>query len=82
MTLKVEYLPAQVTCQPVELRANESEYHVTCEAAASAKPGEYEFELTPASIVVGLNKRETVYKIAPVTAKLVISENKATQAAR
>ena len=82
VTLKAEYLPPQVSCQPVELRANESEYHLACEAAASAKPGEYEFELAPASIVVGLNKRETVYKIAPVTAKLIISENKATQAAR
>ena len=49
-------------------------------AEASAKPGEYEFQLTPASVVVGLDKREVPYKIPPVTAKLIVSEIK--QAAR
>ena len=81
VSLKAEFLPAHVSCQPVELSAA-SEYRLSCEAEASAKPGEYEFQLTPASVVVGLDKRETPYPIAPVTAKLIVSDNKATQAAR
>jgi hypothetical protein len=80
VTITAEYLPAHVSCRPVELRAAEKEYRLACEAEASAKPGEYEFQVTPASVVVGLDKREVPYKIAPVTAKLIVSETK--QAAR
>jgi hypothetical protein len=80
VTVAAEYLPAHVTCQPVEVRTA-SEYRMTCEADASAKPGSYEVQLTPASVVTGLDKREMPYKVAPVTAKLIISENR-TQAAR
>lgn len=79
--VKAEYLPAHVSCQPVELGVGAKEYRLACEAEASAKAGEYEFQLTPASIVVGLDKRETAYMIPPVTAKLVIADG-ATQAAR
>jgi hypothetical protein len=82
VTIAADYLPPHVSCKPAELRAAASEYRLSCEAQASAKPGEYEFQLTPASVVVGLDKREVPYKIAPVTAKLIISENKSTQAAR
>jgi hypothetical protein len=81
VSIQAEYLPAHVTCQPVELRQDVSEYRVSCEADASAKPGEYEFQLTPSSVVVGLDKRETPYKIAPVTAKLIISGKATAQAA-
>jgi hypothetical protein len=80
VSITAEFLPAHVSCQPVELHASEKEYRLACEAEASAKPGEYEFQLTPASVVVGLDKREVPYKIAPVTAKLIVSETK--QAAR
>jgi len=79
VSITAEYLPAHVSCKPVELHAAE-EYRLSCEAEASAKPGEYEFQLTPASVVVGLDKREVPYKISPVTAKLIVSETK--QAAR
>jgi hypothetical protein len=82
VSIAAESLPAHVSCQPVELRSAESEYRLSCQAEASAKPGEYEFQLTPSSVVVGLDKRETPYKIPPVTAKLVIGENKTAQAAR
>jgi hypothetical protein len=81
VNITAEYLPAHVTCRPVELRSAETEYRISCEADASAKPGEYEFQLTPASVVVGLDKREVPYKIAPVTAKLMISGN-GTRASR
>lgn len=82
VSIQAEYLPAHVSCQPVELKQGASEYRVSCEAESSAKPGEYEFQLTPASVVVGLDKREVPYKIAPVTAKLIISGNQTAQAAR
>ena len=82
VSITAEYLPPHVSCRPAELHAAETEYRLSCEAEASAKPGEYEFQLTPASVVVGLDKRELPYKIAPVTAKLIISETKTTQAAR
>ncbi len=82
VTIAADYLPPHVSCRPAELHSAESEYRLSCEGEASAKPGEYEFQLTPASVVVGLDKREVPYKIAPVTAKLIISESKATQAAR
>jgi len=59
-----------------------TEYRLSCEAEASAKPGEYEFQLTPSSVVAGLDKRETPYKIAPVTAKLIISGGQTAQAAK
>src|ERR1700722_9039693 len=80
VSITAEYLPAHVSCQPADLRSGEKEYRLRCEAEASAKPGEYEFQLTPASVVVGLDKREVPYKIAPGTAKLIVSETK--QAAR
>jgi hypothetical protein len=80
--IEAEYLPSHVICERVEVNGSTSEYRMTCKAEASAKPGEYEFQLSSASIVVGLDKREVPYKIAPVSAKLVISDNKATQAAR
>jgi len=82
VNIQADYLPAHVSCQPVEVLKDATEYRLSCEAEATAKPGEYEFQLTPASVVVGLDKREMPYKIAPVTAKLIISDNKATQAAR
>lgn len=82
VSILAEYLPAHVSCQPVELRQEASEYRLSCEAGASVKPGEYEFQLTPSSVVVGLDKREVPYKIAPVTAKLIISANQTAQAAR
>lgn len=80
VSIKAEYLPAHVTCRPAEVQSVGSEYRMSCEADASAKPGEYEFQLTPASVVVGLDQREAPYSIPPVTAKLIISETK--QAAR
>jgi hypothetical protein len=80
VSITAEYLPAHVICQPAELHAAEKEYRLSCEAEASAKPGEYEFQLTPASVVVGLDKREVPYKIPPVTARLIVLETK--QAAR
>jgi hypothetical protein len=80
--LQADYLPAHVNCQPVELRADTSEYRLSCEAEASAKLGEYTFQLTPSSVVVGLDQREMPYQIAPVTATLIISDNKTAQAAR
>ena len=82
VNIQAEYLPAHVTCQPSELRRDASEYRLLCEAEASAKPGEYEFQLTPSSVVVGLDKRETPYKIAPVAAKLIITGNQTAQAAK
>jgi hypothetical protein len=82
VSITAEFLPSHVSCRPAELHAAETEYRLSCEAEASAKPGEYEVQLTPASVVVGLDKREVPYKIAPVTAKLIISETKTTQAAR
>ncbi len=82
VSIQAEYLPAHVSCQPAELRQGATEYRLSCEAEASAKPGEYEFQLTPSSVVVGLDKRETPYKIAPVTAKLIISGAQTAQAAK
>ncbi len=82
VSITAELLPPHVSCRPAELRAAEIEYRISCEAEASVKPGEYEFQLTPSSVVMSLDKREVPYKIAPVTAKLVISEAKTTQAAR
>jgi hypothetical protein len=81
VTIKADYLPAHVTCEPVVVPAA-GEYRLSCAADASAKPGEYEFQLTPASVIVGLDKREVPYVIAPVPVKLIVSENKTTQAAR
>jgi len=82
VTIQAEYLPAHVMCWPQELRSGSVEYRLACEADASAKPGEYTFQLTPASVVVGLDKREVPYKIAPVAAKLVISGTDISQIAR
>jgi hypothetical protein len=82
VSVTAEFLPPHVSCRPAELRAAETEYRLSCEAEASAKAGEYEFQLTPASVVMSLDKREVPYKIAPVTAKLILSEAKTTQAAR
>jgi hypothetical protein len=82
VSITAEFLPPHVTCRPAQLQAAETEYRLSCEAEASAKPGEYEFQLTPASVVMSLDKREVPYKIAPVTAKLIIPETKTTQAAR
>lgn len=82
VSITAEFLPPHVSCRPAELHAAETEYRLSCEAEGSAKPGEYEFQLTPASVVASLDKREVPYKIAPVTAKLIISETKTTQAAR
>jgi hypothetical protein len=80
--IQADYLPAHVTCQPQDLRSGSGEYRLACEADAAAKPGEYTFQLTPASVVVGLDKREMPYKIAPVTAKLIISGNQISQTSR
>jgi len=82
VTIKADYLPAHVTCEPVEVGAAAHEYRLSCSADASAKPGEHEFQLTPASVIVGLDKREVPYAIAPVPVKLIITESKTTQAAR
>ncbi|MBZ5595715.1 MAG: PPC domain-containing protein [Acidobacteriia bacterium] len=82
VTIQADYLPAHVSCRSAELRQDASEYRLSCEAEASAKPGEYEFQLTPASVVTGLDQREVPYKIAPVTAKLIIAGSKTVQAAR
>jgi len=82
VTIQADYLPAHVTCKSDELRAPSNEYRLACEADASAKPGEYTFQLTPASVVVGLDKREVPYKIAPVAAKLIVSGNQITQNGR
>ena len=82
VTIQADFLPAHVTCLTAELRTPSGEYSLTCEADASAKPGEYNFQVTPASVVVGLDKREVPYKIPPVTAKLIISGNNITQTAR
>jgi hypothetical protein len=82
VSIQAEYLPANVSCKPIELTQASTEYRITCEADASAKPGEYTFQLTPASVVVGLDKREAPYKIAPVAAKLVISGKQISQRAR
>jgi hypothetical protein len=82
VSVKADYLPAHVSCDAAELKAAANEYRLSCQADASAKPGEYEFQVTPASIVIGLDKREVPYKISPVTAKLIVSGNSTAQAAR
>ena len=80
--IQADYLPANVTCQPQELQSAAREYRLACAADASAKPGEYTFQITPASVVVGLDKREMPYRIAPVAAKLIISGTEISQTAR
>jgi len=82
VTIQADYLPAHVTCRPQELKTGSGEYRLACEADASAKPGEYTFQLTPASVVVGLDQREVPYKIAPVAAKLIVSGTDISQIAR
>ncbi|HLY17454.1 MAG TPA: PPC domain-containing protein [Bryobacteraceae bacterium] len=82
VSVQADYLPAHVTCRPDEQSASSGEYRLACEADAAAKPGEYTFQLTPASVVVGLDKREVPYKIAPVAAKLIVSGAEITQTAR
>ena len=82
VSIQAEYLPAHVSCKAVDLRQDVVEYRLYCEADAAAKPGEYEFQLAPSSTVVGLDKRETQYKIASVAAKLIISGKQTANAGR
>jgi hypothetical protein len=79
--VSVEYLPAHVTCGVADIAPQVAEYRISCEADREAKPGEYNISLAPSSVIIGYDKREMPYKIAPVEAKLIVS-GEAVQASR
>ncbi|MEX2260577.1 MAG: PPC domain-containing protein [Bryobacteraceae bacterium] len=77
--IRVEDLPENVACPEVRVPAGERQFKLACEAAAGAKPGEFEVRIASVAPDTG-RKSKAEYKIPDVNAKLVVSGAK--QAAR
>jgi hypothetical protein len=80
--VKLDNAPAGMKCASSDAPANATEYRIVCEAGTTVKPGEYPIQLSSSSSVIGLDKRQTSYSIAPVEGKLVVSAAPATTATR
>ncbi|MFQ5928702.1 MAG: hypothetical protein ACE5MK_03320 [Acidobacteriota bacterium] len=72
--IRVENLPLGVSCLPTEVASTQEEFRVVCQVEPSAVPGEYNIELTSSSVLAGRDKEKVPYRIAPVEARLVVSE--------
>lgn len=72
--------PDNVTCTPVEVPNEKSEFSLSCEAAASVQDGNFEVHLVSSATIPGrTDKRE--YSFPPVSARMIIAEKKVVQAA-
>ncbi len=78
VSIRPENFPLGVSCPPVEVPAGVEEFRVVCRADASASPGEYDFEITSSSMLVGKAKESVPYRIAPLQSKIVVSAGKDT----
>ena len=75
VTVKADNLPLGVVCSAAEISAAPEEYRLECKADASAKPGEYEIELAPTSVLAGRDTELVPYKIDPVSTRLSITKS-------
>jgi hypothetical protein len=72
--------PDNVTCTPVEVPNEKSEFSLSCEAAAGVQDGYFEVHLVSSATIPGrTDKRE--YSFPPVSARMIIAEKKVVQAA-
>ena len=62
-------------CSAAEISGAPEHYRLECEADESAKPGEYEIELAPTSVLAGRDTELVPYKIEPVTTRVSITKS-------
>src|SRR5262249_53523969 len=71
--IRAEDLPEQVKCAEVLVPADQRDFVLRCEAGAGAKPGNFPIRITSNAPNTGRKTKED-YKIADITAKMVIGE--------
>jgi hypothetical protein len=74
VTVKADNLPLGVKCSAAEISGAPEQYRLECEADDSAKPGDYEIELAPTSVLASRDTELVPYKIEPVTTHLSITK--------
>ncbi len=74
LALKAEGLPVGVSCASASAAAKATEFRLSCEAAATAAPGEYDIEIQSSSTLAGRDKENVPYSIPPAKAKLIIEK--------
>jgi len=70
--VKADNLPPHVSCRQAEVGPQVEEFHLSCEAAPAAAPGEFPIELVSSSTLAGREKESVPYTIPPVTVQLII----------
>jgi hypothetical protein len=77
VTIKVGDPPDKVTCAPIEVPADKSEFRLACEAAPDVPAGDFEVHLVSSAMIPGRNdKRE--YSLPPLATHLVVTGGKPT----
>ena len=71
--IRTEDLPEQVKCPAVIVPAGKQDFVMSCEAAPGAKPGAFPVRIASNAPDTG-RKNKADYKIADVTAKLVVGD--------
>ena len=73
--VKAEDLPEGVACKDAEIPAEAKSFTLECNAAATAKPGEYPIRITSVAPDTG-RKAKSDYRIPDITAQLAIGESR------
>jgi len=76
VTVKADNLPLGVECAAADIDGTPEAYRIKCTANGAAKPGEYEIELAPTSVLAGRDTELVPYKIEPVATKLTITKTR------
>jgi hypothetical protein len=76
--IKVADPPDKVSCAPIEVPEDKSEFRVVCEAAPDVQAGDFEIHLLSSAVIPGRNDQRE-YNFPPLAAHLVVAGGKASQ---
>ena len=82
VTVRADNLPLGVECAAAEISGAPDEYRLECKADESAKPGEYEIELAPTSVLAGRDTELVPYKIDAVATRISVTKSRKMAQAR
>ncbi len=77
--IRVDDLPAGVSCETVAVAENAEQFRLVFQATDAALAGEHRIQLIASSTIVGYNKEKVPYRIPPVEATLVVPANAGAQ---
>ena len=80
INVKLEGLPAGVSCAAADVTSASDEFELSCSAEADVAPGEYEVQIAASSALPGSEKKNVPLKMKPIEARLLVRGGRTTVA--